>query len=175
MKLNEEIRSVLEAGGFRTALSPKMLNEIYFEDATIAGVVFLYETVCDLVAKWESKQDSFLGTNSRAIRSDPIKAWNIYTVHLTADLAMPSQLSVAFNIEQDFRGTRKIVRTGLSKKADVKEALLSLLPLQHKTSISPTGIVERLRERLKLSSPSLEKLIDQSNVESIEQSLLEES
>ncbi len=128
MNLTEEIRSVLELGGYRTARGPATLNAIYFEDATIVGVVFLYDSVSDLVGSWEKQQDSFLGSNSHAIRSNPIKAWNIYTVHLTSDHGQPQQLSEAFGIEQDFRGTRKIVRAGLSKKADVREALLPYCP-----------------------------------------------
>lgn len=175
MNLSEETRSVLETGGFRTAIGPQTMKAVYFEDATIVGAVFFYDTLSELIETWEANQDKFLGTNSRAIRSDPIKAWNIYTVHLTADRGIARQISDAFNIEQDFRGTRKIVRAGLLKKSDVREALLALLPLQHKTSISSTDISERLRERLKLSSPALAKLIDQSNVEGIEQDLLEES
>lgn len=174
MNLSEETRSVLEMGGFRTAEGLQALKAVYFEDPTIVGAVFFYDDLSDLVDTWERNQDSFLGTNSRAIRSDPIKAWNIYTVHLTADCGGPRQISDAFNIEQDFRGTRKIVRTGLSTKSDVREALLPLLPLQHRTSITTTDISERLRERLHLLSPVLSRLIDQTNLEGVEQDLLEE-
>lgn len=175
MNLTEETRTVLEGAGFRTALGPASSTTVYFEDDIIVGAVFVHETVERLVGGWEECQDRFLGMNSRAIRSDPIKAWNIYTVHLTSDRGTISQLSDAFNIEQDFRGTRKIVRSGIAKRSDVREALLPLLPLQHRTSLSSGNIAGRLRERLELSSQALAKLVDQPKLPSVEEELLEES
>lgn len=175
MNLSEEARTVLETGGFRTALGPSSANTVYFEDDIIVGAVFIHATLADLIVSWEECQDRFLGINSRALRSDPIKAWNIYTVHLTTDHGVPSQMSNAFNIEQDFRGTRKIVRAGVAKRSDVREALLPLLPLQHRTSISPGNISKRLKERLALSSHVLARLVELPEQPSIEHDLLEES
>lgn len=175
MNLSEEARTVLETGGFRTALGVSSANTVYFEDDNIVGAVFIHPTLADLIASWEECQDRFLGSNSRALRSDPIKAWNIYTVHLTADHGFPSLMSDTFDIEQDFRGTRKIVRAGVAKRADVREALLPLLPLQHRTSITPSNISKRLKERLALSSHVLTRLVEFPEQPSIEHELLEES
>ena len=174
MNLSEEARTVLETGGFRTALGVSSANSVYFEDDIIVGAVFIHSTLADLITSWEECQDRFLGTNSRALRSDPIKAWNIYTIHLTSDRGVPSQMSEAFNIEQDFRGTRKIVRVGVVKRTDVREALLPLLPLQHRTSITSGNISERLKERLALLSRVLVRLVEHPEQNSIEHDLLEE-
>ena len=175
MNLNEEVRTVLESAGFRTTLGASSTNSVYFENNIIVGCVFIHATCSALFAGWEECQDKFLGTNSSAIRSDPAKAWNVYTVHLTSDSDPSSRLSDAFNIEQDFRGTRKIVRASVVKRSDVREALLPLLPLQHRISLTTGKISERLKDRLALSSLVLVRLIDKSDQPGIEHDLLEEA
>lgn len=174
MNLVEEARSVLDNGGYRTTLGTTSPNTFYFEDDLILGAVFIHSTVSALISGWEGCQDGFLGNNSRALRSAPIKAWNIYTVHLTADRGSPSQVTEAFGIEQDFRGTRKLVRLGLTKRSDVRDALLPLLPLQHRTAVSTTNVTARLVERLSLSSQVIARIVGISDPTTLEQELLEE-
>ncbi len=175
MNLKDELRSVLEASGYRTAVVSTTTDTIHFEDHAIAGAIFLYSSVEMLLENWEKLQDRFLGTNSSAIRSDPIKAWNIYTVHVTPAIGNSGQMSEAFNIEQNFRGTRKIVRTGVVTRPDIIDAVLPLLPLQHRTVISTQDFMARYKERLSLTSESLSRIVDQPNATNIDQQLLEES
>ena len=174
MNLIEEARTVLEGGGYRTMLGSSTPNCVYFEDDNLIGAVFIHADVPSLISGWEGCQDRFLGSNSRALRSDPIKAWNVYTVHLTSDKGSASQVSEAFNIEQDFRGTRKLVRTGVGKRLDVREALLPLLPLQHRTILSSQNVADRLKERLALSSSVLVRITDHSDPTILEPEILEE-
>jgi hypothetical protein len=57
---------------------------------------------------------------------------------------------------------------------DVREALLPLLPLQHRLKLSPKNVTERLKERLALSSKVLVRLVGLPEQASIELDLLEE-
>jgi hypothetical protein len=174
MNILEESRSILETGGYRTALSSSAVDTFHFEDDTILGAVFVHDNVASLLERWQTSQDSFLGSNSRSLRIDPVKAWNVYTVHLTADTGSGPQVTQAFNIEHDFRGTRKVVRTGVAKRSDVKDALLPLLGLQHRLTLSLKKTTDRTKERLALSSAILVRLLDNTDDSTVAIDLLEE-
>lgn len=174
MNLAEEARTLLDASGFRTALGKTSPNAVYFESEIIIGAVFIHSTLSDLIVRWEELQDRFLGSHSGELRTDPVKAWNIYTVHLTPDRGLPSQRTDAFDIEQNFRGTRKLVRAGVLNRTDLRDALLSLLPLQHRTTLSRNNLPDRLKERLVLSSRVLARLVESPDSPMIEHDLLEE-
>lgn len=174
MNILEEARSILESAGYRTALSNSAVDMFHFEDDTILGAVFIHDTVASLLERWQASQDSFLGSNSRSLRLDPVKAWNVYTVHLTTDTGSGPQVTQAFNIEHDFRGTRKVVRTGVAKRSDVKDALLPLLGVQHRLTLSLKQTTERTKDRLALSSAVLVRLLDNTDDTTIAIDLLEE-
>lgn len=174
MNIIEESRTLLESAGYRTALSTSAVDMFHFEDDTILGAVFVHDTVTSLLERWQTSQDRFLGSNSRSLRLDPVKAWNVYTVHLTADAGSSPQATQAFNIEHDFRGTRKVVRTGIGKRSDVKDALLPLLGLQHRLTLSLKKTNERTKDRLALTSTVLVRLLDKTDEATIAIDLLEE-
>ncbi len=175
MNIIEESRSILEAAGYRTVLGASSADLCYFEDASILGAVFLHHSITSLLERWQDSQDSFLGTHSQSLQNDPVKAWNIYTVHLTADMGSGSQVTQVFSIEQDFRGTRKVVRTGVVNRAEVKEAFLPILGLQHQLTLSSKNLTERLKERLALSSNVLVRLLEPGDETTIAIDLVEES
>jgi hypothetical protein len=174
MTIIEESRSLLESAGYRTALSNTHSDQFYFEDACILGAVFVHPDVASLLDNWQAWQDRFLGTHSQTLRLDPIKAWNIYTVHLTSETGTGAEATKAFNIEQDFRGTRKIARIGVTKRADVKEALLPLLSLQTRLILSSQRTTERVRERLALSSAVIVRVLEKADDTTIALDLMEE-
>jgi hypothetical protein len=156
----DECRTVLEGAGYRTALETSSPNTCYFEDESILGAVFLHTTAEALLERWQRHQDQFLGSQSNRLRTDPVKAWNIYTIHLTADSGTTSIASRLFEIEQDFRGTRKIVRAGIVGRSDIKEAILPLLGLQHRLTLSRSNLLARLRDRLEKSDKALLHILD---------------
>lgn len=174
MNIIEESRSILEAAGYRTVLGTSSADVCFFEDASILGAIFVHPSITSLLERWQDSQDSFLGTHSRSLHNDPVKAWNIYTIHLTSDTGSGSQATQVFNIEQDFRGTRKVVRIGVINRADVKEALLPILGLQHHLALSSKNLTERLRERLALSSNVLVRLLEPGDETTIVADLMEE-
>ncbi len=175
MNIVEESRSILETAGYRTVLDTSSADVCYFEDASILGAVFVHPSITSLLEQWQNSQDSFLGTHSQSLHNDPVKAWNIYTIHLTADMGNSSQVTQVFNIEQDFRGTRKVVRIGIISRSDVKEALLPLLSLQHRLTLSSRKITERLKDRLAQLSKAILQLTDSDDVATVAVDLMEES
>jgi hypothetical protein len=173
MNIVDECRSMLEAAGYRTALSDSSQHTCYFEDESVLGAVFVHSSLDELLDDWEKRQDRFLGTHSGRLRTDPVKAWNIYTIHLTADPDTRGNASRLFEIEQDFRGTRKIVRTGVNARSTIKEAILPLLGLQHRVTLSRSNLVGRLRERLALSGKTLVRVLDEVSDADIAAELME--
>jgi len=160
MNIIDECRTALEAAGYRTTLGDGSPSTCFFEDESVLGAVFLHPTADALLERWEKHQDHFLGSHSGRLRTDPVKAWNIYTIHLTADMGIAANASRLFEIEQDFRGTRKIVRIGIVGRSDIKEALLPLLGLQHRLTLSRSNLLVRLRDRLAMSDKALVHLLD---------------
>lgn len=174
MNIVDECRSVLESGGYRTALSAASADVCHFEDDSILGAVCVHASVTALLECWQVLQDSFLGTNSTSLRHDAVKAWNVYTIHLTADVGSGSEVNQAFNIEHDLRGTRKIVRTGVGKRSDVLDALLPLLGVQHRLTVSQQNATERVRERLAVCSNVLVRVLDGGDATTVAIDLVEE-
>ncbi len=174
MNLLHESRSLLEKAGYRTLLERSASGVCYFEDATVMGALFVHGSVTALLEEWESSQDRFLRQHSGPLRNDPVKVWNIYTVHLTADVVTGPVWPDPFDIEQDFRGTRKIVQTGVRSKAELRDALLPLLNLQHQVAMSPKEVAQRLQDRMSHSSPVLEQLLCDVNESHVINELLEQ-
>jgi hypothetical protein len=173
LNLLSECRTLLEQSGYRT--TPGSDAEVcYFEDDSIAGAIFIYEEVATLLEWWERRQDAFLTQNARPLRQDPIKAWNIYTVHLTQTRADDSGETRLFNIEHDFRGTRKIARAGIAIGSDVVDALLPLMPLQRLVALTANDLRSRAKQRLTLVNGLLAGVIDHQDIERIASAMMEE-
>lgn len=143
-----DARTALESAGYRTLFPQPDAKFFYFEDANILGVVYSLESVELLLKEWEHLQDRFLRENGTRLSTDPVKAWNCYTVLLTSDKANNVEASRLFAIEEDFRGTRKIVGAGVTSKSDISQALAPLLPLRRVLSLAPEDIKDRLGSRL---------------------------
>jgi hypothetical protein len=149
LNLLGECRTLLEQAGYRTTPGTDA-ETCYFEDDSIVGAVLIYDDVTTLLERWERRQDAFLTQNARPLRQDPLKAWNIYTVHLTQTRADESDYTRLFNIEHDFRGTRKIARAGVVIVSDVNDALLPLMPLQRLVALTASDLRSRAKQRLAL-------------------------
>src|SRR5713101_742490 len=119
----DEARSVLELAGFATFSPQPNSTFFHFEDISLMGHVRALATAEEIVAKWERIQDDFLSANAPRLVRDPTKAWNLYTVLLTAEPAAGAVPGRLFAIEEDFRGTRKIVRAGVVARQDILTAL----------------------------------------------------
>ena len=78
-----------------------------------------------------------------------------------------------FSIEEDSRGTRKIVRAGVATRLDVEHALAPLLPLRRLLTLAPDDVKSRLASRLGGPGGPLHALLSDVAVEKIASSLLE--
>lgn len=132
-------------------------DRVYFEDRSVFGMVTTYPSVRDLIDTYEDRQDQFLRANESALRaaSNQDKVWNAYTVHLTVgdfprnDKKRGEQENQIFRIEENFRGTRKIVRTNVATNQDVVDALLPLLPIQRKAMLAAEDYRQQLARNLR--------------------------
>lgn len=168
-----DARSVLEIAGFRVALIPDTRPSLYFEDKSVLGVLFVTDTVGEILSDWRSLQDQFIRRNSSHLMLDPLKAWNLYSIFLTPDVASASELSKLSLVEEDFRSTRKIVRAGVIGMPDVETSLGALIPLRRILSLAPDDIKQRLGDRLGGPGAPLHALLDTTEVGAIAAKLLE--
>jgi hypothetical protein len=146
-------------------------NVFVFEDISVLGQVHVVESA-EILADWQLMQDTFLRDNADRLSRDASKAWNVYTVLLTSDSPIAELSARLFSIEDDFRGTRKIARTGVLSRHDVTTALAPILPLQNVLAVGVIDARQRLAERLRTINPALESLVRDGSVESIAASLV---
>jgi len=141
-------RQVLRSAGYLVASTEDRHRSFQFEDEAVLGSLHTFDDITALLETWEAEQDSFLKRSAKALRAEPTKAWNVYTVLLCSQ-ACPDELrSKLDEIEENFRGTRKIARAKLQTLEDVRSALLPLLPLQSVAVLKLEDPIKRLRGRL---------------------------
>jgi hypothetical protein len=171
MSLIDDAVIILKDAGFRIS-DRKPKEQALFEDDTVMGLVIAYPDAKALLADWQLEQDRFLAECASQIRRAPTKAWNMYTVHLTASSAGLADVGVLSKVEEDFRATRKIAKVAITRE-EVLQALLPLLPLQSYASGMVEGLPERLRRTLRLRPESVEAILS-SPPDEIAMRLLEE-
>lgn len=171
-RLIDDVRSVLEGCGFATYMPRPDSLDLYFEDISILGHVHVLSTAADIVATWQIVQDAFLRDNASRFMRDTTKAWNLYTILLTADTSTSDVAARLFTIEDDFRGTRKIARAGVGSREDVMAALAPILPLRNVLAVGLVDAKQRLLERLGAVTPTLRSLATGAPAEAIAASLL---
>jgi hypothetical protein len=120
---------------------------LIFENTTVLGFVLSFETVDRLLNYWRDETDKILKEHSFALSQAGQKAWNVYLVLLAQDSVEEDKLYALQNIEEDLSATRKIVRSGVRTKDDVKAALLPLLPIAYIPSLGALDIKEEIRKR----------------------------
>lgn len=118
-----------------------------FEDETVVGFVHVFPSASALLSGWEPAQRAMLGRHAAAFRSAGAKAWHVYSVFLT-DAPGDQLTGPVERIEEDFSLTRKIARCGVRSAADLRHALLPVLPLRVGSAIGTAGFEDRLRARL---------------------------
>lgn len=169
-----EARAILDSAGYRTMTPHPSADHIYFEDGSILGALYVLDSISSIVTTWESLQDAFLTTNAVRLNADPLKAWNCYTAFLTAAPPSKADMSTLANIEEDFRGTRKLVRAGVMTRGEIETALAPLLPLRRLLTLAPDDIKARLASRLGEPGSPLQSLLSTLAVDSVAAALLEQ-
>ncbi len=166
-------KQVLERAGY--GISDRGGTQFYFEDDSLMGVVFVYQTVTELLEAWSNDQRDFLKNNATRLRDAPEKTWNLYCVFLTPSDAIESDEYSVSQIEEDFRATRKVAKTGVATAEDALVALLPLLPLQNEVSLGVPDIQKELKDRLELSAPAWEALFNRRDAKLLARILAGES
>jgi hypothetical protein len=147
MNLCHEAQQILEQAGYYTRIT--IAEESFdFEDETLYGFVKIYPNAGLIAEDWEKQQDSFLSRNARSIRANASKAWNAYSVLLTSADASEDLKAKLCEIEDDFRGTRKIALSNLTTLEELQRTLYPLLGLVnrvHLTDVNGPNLEERLK------------------------------
>ncbi|WP_024897863.1 hypothetical protein [Brucella rhizosphaerae] len=123
-----------------------------FESTAIMGFVHVFEKADALLAGWQVVQKITLARHAVMLRRAGPKAWNVYSVFLTAERA-PALARLVERIEEDFTLTRKIARTDVTTVEDVERALLPLMGIRVEPLLGATNFEDRLRSRLKDVAP----------------------
>jgi hypothetical protein len=118
-----------------------------FEDRTVLGFLFAYEDPQEGLERWARDAEAAVRQHQFALRRAGQKAWNTYILVLCS--ALPDhRSSIALSaIEEDLTGTRKIARAGIADVADLRSALLPLLPLQNAPVLDPVDVSAEIRQR----------------------------
>jgi hypothetical protein len=173
MSILLDARALLESFDYRTSNLGNSAESCLFEDSSVMGCITEHPTVVDLLSNWQKVQNDFLTAHAGRLRMSTTKSWNVYSIHLTHEEASPDLRSKIFEIEEDFRGTRKIARTGVRTRDDIRRALLSLLPIQNHVILTRADARERLRGRFLASHPSLTHLMGDLSDTEVASRLLE--
>ena len=169
----DSARSVLEEANYRTQISDISECTFYFEDNSLLGFVSIYGTFQHFHDTWKDHQDRFLEDKAKMLRSEPLKAWNVYGVYIIEEDCPQSQIHQIINIEENLIGLRKIVRTGVKTNLDVKYALLPLLPIQNLTTVQEEEALKHLRDRLTAAKSPIVELLDIATPQELAKSLID--
>jgi hypothetical protein len=168
--------TVLSEGGMtvtRTQLANR--DALLFEDGTVLGFLFAYETVSDLLDRWRSDAAAAVAESQFRLRRAGPKAWNAYVVLLSGGAAdQPATIALSA-IEEDLVGTRKIARAEVTDMVALVSALLSLLPLQHAPQLEGVDSAVEIRKRAtELTQKSVDAFLSSAD-DAVVLSILEES
>ena len=148
MNILFEVQIILEKAGYNIRQADKSEENILFEDDCLLGFVSIHNSLNDIITNWEEIQDHFLENNASKLRNEPYKAWNAYSVFLTQEKASPEIRKIIFDIEEDLRGTRKIIGDSINTGDELTRCLLPLLPVQKIVKLDFERSPNRLQGRL---------------------------
>jgi hypothetical protein len=145
-------------------------NALLFENDTVLGFAFLYDTAADLISRWAADADGLIATRRFQLKAAGNKAWNAYALLLAAEPPSPIDAVALSLIEENLAGYRKIARAGCGNLADLNRALLPLLPVQSAPVLDAVDSKLEVRQRATEISP---KILDAFLSEADEQIVLQ--
>lgn len=174
MSLLPDVEALLSKAGYRTAQHSAAPSSITFEDDSLFGFVAEYDSISSLSEGWRNTEQIFLTFHAPSLRQAAQKAWNCYSVHITADAGSESEIRSLLAIEEDFKSTRKIARAALSSRKDLVYTLAPLLPLQNVIAHERQALHPDLKSRLHEWPPAaVEALAGDASADEIMALLLE--
>src|ERR1700751_4986351 len=123
--LQSTLQVILQESGYRTSLiRADDLVAVCFEDDAVMGFAVIFETVTELLGKWQIVQTTLLARHASHLQVAGDKAWNVYCVFLCSASADGTQQRELSWIEENLELTRKIAACGLAGQDDLIGALL---------------------------------------------------
>lgn len=139
---------ILNDASFSTEIAVIGRTEtLVFEGETTLGFLFSYEDFQTLSSMWEQDAGAAVSRYSFALKRAGQKAWNTYVILLAGGDTNYSSTVLLSAIEENLVGTRKIARAGLRDLADLRAALLTLLPLQSSPRLEAVDLLVEIRQR----------------------------
>lgn len=174
--LLDESRRLLNASNILTNVIETTGGKVLaFEDVTALGFIILYPGAASLLESWSADAAALISEHQLSFRRAQAKAWNAYTVFLTADSANYGELVALNVIEEDLTGTRKIARAGIGDVEQLRAALLPLLPIQITPSLEAVDMPAEIRLRTtELPERAIEAYLSRAQEASVIQVLEEE-
>jgi hypothetical protein len=178
MELRAEANLLLRESGYRVwPWQERSLAALGFEDSDSIGFLFVLPTASQLLESHNDLERAVLSSYSLRLRSAGEKAWNIYTVFLTAEIVDRSTERAILQIEEDLQLTRKIARAAISSGQDLRIALLPLLPITSQPDLSDARYTDRVQKRLSsvMSANAVTAFVGEAPAFDIVQMLLREN
>jgi len=126
---------------------PNSHKALSFENDTILGFVVIYKTAKELIHSWKPDADRVALLHRDALQAARQKAWNTYLVLISEEEADISQTLLLGQIEEDLEAMRKIAKAGATNAANIRTALLPLLPFRSMPSLDPIEMTKEIQAR----------------------------
>jgi hypothetical protein len=163
--LASHVQTILQDAGFSSWSASFREAEVYeFEDEALIGFVGLFLDPQALLSCWHSLETAFINKHAARLRTAGEKAWNVYSVFLSASAGTPEHERQVRWIEENLERSRKITACSIQTRDDVLTALLPLLPIVAKPILENEDPTSRLRRRIAAIAPGIEATALDTNV-----------
>ena len=154
----ELLREYMGGVGYSTGVMNTSIGDVtIFENESVLGFVILYPSAATLVENWKRESELVLQAAQFSLRQAGTKAWNVYLMLLAEEPGSYGENISLGGIEENLVGTRKIARSGVSNREELRAALLPLFPIQN----APRLEVVDMRGEIRLRTSELpEDLVD---------------
>jgi hypothetical protein len=167
--LLSSLQIVLQEAGYETWLtSADRYTTVCFADETVIGFASVFGDVATVLDKWRTVETACLTRFAPRLREAKDKAWNVYSIFLTADVGEDGKVGALRQIEENLENTRKIAACGLSEREGLINAILPVLPLQYQPRLDRENLTERLRTRIAAIAPAAAQVALDESVPPVE-------
>lgn len=148
MDIGTQAASLLKKFGYEVETADLIgRTTVYFEDESLLGFLWV-DDLSTIISQWEKVQDDFVRLNAEKLRRSLLKTWNLYMVCLCGEKPTLEQQLAMASMQENFRGARKIVQSGILSETQLLRALYPLIPIQNLVALESEDPVARIRGRL---------------------------
>jgi hypothetical protein len=156
MDLRSQVQILLQEANYETWLASVNTRAVIgFEDDTVMGFAYIFETVESLLEHWREVESASLTANAPSLQKAGDKTWNVYSIFLCSENGDHIQTRRVRWIEEDLERTRKIAACGVTDSEGLVVALLPLLPLQYQPVLDSENfdLTQRFSKRVSDIAP----------------------